>query len=346
MSNISSLRQEQWQVYATSYTDLLTKINHLQTKKEDSLEVVSLNDLAKEYNVDDIYEKISVDNKTFVAEICCVDEGTQRGDFVQEQDLEGHNLGTIGDPNSKKYLIDIPGSGALKLDCPQLHDCKNKVEDVLALEDTRLTELAEKTVAWCKKKEIVKFTVTYHCNCGAIKLRKTNFPEICSDNDLDEAKNCALKLARKIDLEARKIDYKLNVTTAYIGDKQMCNFRPSSMHNAIGTIANLDDKILAAKVDDVLGLNFFDVFVDSNFETKDEDYKESISDSASDILLTYKIATGSHGWGLEHFSAKNPYLIMFFANNAAQLQQAEEVAQIINKQIDYPEKIKMLAVEC
>lgn len=347
MSDVSILRQTQWDLFVKPYESLLTKINHLANENnENKLEIISLESLAKEYGVQQIYEKISVDEKTFVAEMCCVDEGIQEGVYSQEEDLFGHRLGTLADPQSSKYMIDLPGSGALKINCPELKNCKNCAEDILALEDSRLDDLAKKTVVWCQKKEIVKFTVTYHCGCGAISIRMKNFPEICCEDELTEAKNCALKLAKKIDLQAKTVGYDLNVTTALIGDDQMTKIRPMSMHNAIGTIVNLDDSILPNKVDDFLGLNFFDVYVNADFESKNDEYKESVSEAADDIVLTYKIATGSHGWGESQFDSDNPYLVLFFAKSKDQIEQAKAVASAIDNRIEGSQSLKMLAVQC
>ncbi|MEI6728355.1 MAG: hypothetical protein WCK98_01805 [bacterium] len=346
---IEDLRKNQWEVYKQNFFNLHLGLNTaaLGSRQDDSSKIIKVkfSDLGKAFKVEDIQSLMLVPENTHLAEMSCVDEATQLGEFINETNLNGEPLGTLSDPNAARYVIDFPGSGALTYECLATDQEKLSKEEITKIEDQRLSVMAERVVNWCKTRNIIKFTVTYHCGCGAVNRRLKRNPEICSDGELETAKQCATTTAKKISLKAKEIGYNLEVTTAYIGDAQMCKLRPMNMHNALGTIGALDSRVLASKFDSITGTTFFDVFIYSDFKFKDEKHEivEDIIDQAvRSIGLTYQIATGGHGWGPDHFSTPDTkYPVILFSNGDNQEVEAQEVFNKLQEFMEPEEVAKM-----
>lgn len=346
---IEVLRKKEWDLHKKDFHKLHLGLNTAATGsiQDDSSKTIKikLSDLGNAFKISNVRDILLVPENTYIAEMSCVDEATQLGEFINEKNLDGRLLGTLSDPNAARYVIDFPGSGALTYECLNTDEKKLSKEEIIKIEDQRLTQMAERLVNWCKIREIIKFTVTYHCGCGAVNRRLKRNPEICSQNELETAEKCALETAKKIYAQAKKIGYPLEVTTAYIGDNQMCKLRPMNMHNAVGTIGALDSRILASKLDQVTGVSFFDVFIYSDFryETEKHEIVEDIIDQAvRSIGLTYQIATGGHGWGSDHFSTPDTkYPIILFSNGESQEFEAQEVFNKLQEFMEPEEIAKM-----
>jgi len=343
--DIKNLRNIQWKQYKKPYLQFRSNLN-ISAKEilGQSLKLVNLSSFGRNSKITDIQNIILVPEKTRLAEMSCIDEATQGGDFVDEKNLNGDPLGTISDPNAARYILDIPGSGALNYECNKIDNTELSLEELVQIENERLDKLARRIVNWSQKRNIFKFTVTYHCNCGAVRKRVLSFPQLCNGNELKVAQDCANATARKIRIKALEVGYDLEVTTAFIGDKQMCKLRPLEMHNAIGTIGTLDSRVLANKLDDLAQSNFFDVFVHSEFQYEEENpevIKTIVSEASRNILLTINIATGDNGWGKNHFSKDNPYLIILFASGESQQTEGGLIAEEIKLNLDQKDQEKL-----
>ena len=308
--DIIELRKKQWGTYKSGYKKIHELLLKNAENKKSSFRTLDLSKLGFVLNISNINDMLLVPEGTRIAEMSCVDEATQTGEFINEENLNGDLLGTISDPSVARYMIDLPGSGALTYECAKIEDKAYNADDLLKIENEKLDKLGRRIVNWCKLRNIFKFTVTYHCGCGAVNRRLKRHPEICSGDEMKTAKQCAVLTAKKIRLKALEIGYDLEVTTAFIGDQQMCKLRPSNMHNAVGTIGCLDSRVLAYKFDNLTGVNFFEVSIFSDLKYEDEDSEvvnDIVSEAVRNIKLTNHIATGSNGWGSEHFNKQRPY---------------------------------------
>jgi hypothetical protein len=333
--SIKSLRSQEWKKYRLEYfvfRHSLENSSILSTQSSDKFNLIRLSDLAKKLKIQKLEDQILVPENTHIAEIACIDEATQSGEFINEVDLNNNPLGSISDPQVSRYILDIAGSGAVTYICRENSENKLDLDELLELEDQKLNDLASRFAHWAQNKSIKKLTVTYHCGCGAVSLRKNNLSQILeSQSNIEIAKNCATRLAKKIENFSKQINHSLHLTVAYIGNDQICKLRPMQMHNALGTIVCLDSRVIGKAVDKISGFNFFDVLAYSDFQEGaiDSKYKLNIVDSASrNLQLSMQIAMGDHGWGQEIFSYHNPYLILLFTKDD---NQVEEAKLIINK---------------
>ncbi len=319
---IEDIRKNQWKIYKDYYKKLINDLDNFSYQKvkvntEYDLEVklVSLDELGRKLKVSEIKKEILVPEDTFIAEMCCIDEGAQTGEFIDEETIGGIKLGTICNPKIPRYIIDLPGSGALALDY-------NKEECNCETEKVELQKIAGYIADWCKNNKIIKFTVTYHQGCGAIQKRINDHPELCSGDELEVAKSCAKQMAATIESKALEIKYPLEVTVAYISSKQMNAIRPIEMHNAIGTAVCLDPSVKIYNFDQISHANFFDIF---GFCNEDETVQEKLNEATvKNVELSIAIASGKHGWGTTHFE-KNSYPIIIFAANTNHQQNAIEI---------------------
>jgi hypothetical protein len=336
-TNTNDIRDDEWKKYKQPYRKILTALNTVSTDSfttcnigttQIELKSLNLSHLGHNLGVKNFSDKILVPLDCKIAMMCCVDERTQTGEFVDEMSLNGRAMGTISDPNVPRYVLDIPGSAALYCECEKTEKNKLGLDELEKIEEERLTKLAKKIVGWCKIRSIFKFTVTYHAHCGAVELRMRKFAELCSGNSIQVAKHCAWKTAQKIKSIAESENYEMEVTVAFIGDKQMCKIGPMEMHNAVGTLGCIDNRVLAHKFDTITGLNFFDTFIYSDTNHDKEilaDTENIIRDAIRNINITLALATGDHGWGKEQFSASNPYLVLLFVNGEDQAIEAGEI---------------------
>jgi hypothetical protein len=336
---IGDIRKQQWHIYKENFTALQSKLNavsqRLKSEEKINISTIKLSDFGQAYDIKNIKEYILVPQNTHLAQMSCVDEATQLGEFIDERNVGGQPLGTVSDPSTPRYVIDFPGSGALAYECVTTDIQELSKNDFLKIEDERLSITAQRIVNWCKSRDIIKFTVTYHCDCGAISRRINRHPEICPPGELETAKKCAFNIANKIDIKAKEVNYNLQVTTAYIGHSQMCKLRPVDMHNALGTIGVLDSRVLASKLDNLTGTTFFDVFIYSDLKfihQEDQNVDDIIDQAVRSIVLTYQIATGEYGWGGDHFSSLNKYPITLFSNDSS---QEIEAASVFKKLLEY-----------
>jgi hypothetical protein len=327
---LEKIRIQQWNQYQKSYKKFASALTTSVKESKGKIHTIDLSTLGQVLGVDKIQDKIFVPQQTKLAMMCCIDEGTQSGDFVQEENLDGHLLGTISDPNIPRYLIDMPGSGALLFETDSTKDCTKS--QLIEKEEQKMDEIAECIVKWCQKNEIIKFTVTYHAGCGAVHKRFDHNPDICSGKELDFAKKIAKKTAIHIHDKAIERKYPLEVTLAFIGDTQMSKTRPPELHNALGTAACLDSRVSVCKLDTIIGTNFFEVSIfnemveDADFDPTSRDF---LANAIHDIDLTVQIATGPHGWNNEHFDEHSPYPVMLFAGSQKQGVEAEKIFNVL-----------------
>ncbi len=350
----TDLKTSQWRKYKKPLAKLFETLNATASEidvqntalnSNAQIHTLNLSNFGHNLGINDIANQILVPTTARIAMMACVDERTQSGEFIDEMNINGDLLGTISDPSIPRYVLDIPGSGALNCECNKLENTILTRDELTNLEDERLVLLAQKIVEWCKTRNIFKFTVTYHEGCGAVSLRMKKYNSLCSGNIMQVAKQCALKTARAISEVAKEQRYHLETTVGFIGDRQMCKIGPMEMHNAVGTLGCLDSRVLAHKFDKVTGLNFFDTFIYSDFkvdQTTAEEVEEIINDAVRNISITLSIATGEHGWGNDRFTKENPYLVILFANGKQQETEAIRVFQTTIQK--YPdEKIDQLA---
>ena len=327
------LIKQQWRIYKQSYRFLQRAIDLSASHHNDNTYFVPVSKLGSLYLVNDIARQITVDPDTILAEISCVDEATQGGEFVKETDLAGHYLGSVSDHTVDRYILSIPGSGALKYICPQSCKANISLSELIEVERNRLADLGYRIARWCQKKSIVKLTMTYHEGCGAVQVRKKNLINLLTDtNQLQMAKQCATNLGQSIQKASKELNSKLNVTLAFIGQNEMFKLRPMQMHNALGTIGCLDSSILCMEIDLITKLNFFDCLVPVEFDEglPEHNYSlDSISSGVEDISLTIQIAFGEHGWGASFFNKARPYMVMLFCKNAEQSKEAQELIKVM-----------------
>lgn len=338
----------QWRLYKRNYFQcrknmLLAANNRIQNSE--LYQAISLSDLGQVMHIDDIKTRLLVPAETYLAEIACIDEGTQAADFINETNLRGKKLGTISDPVANRYILDIAGSGALKYICKATDGKNISIDDLLNIEKIRLEDMASRFANWCQKREIIKLTVTYHASCGAVALRMRSLPELSQGKtDLEIAKECALNLAKKIQTKAIENDYELEVTLAFIGDKQMCKLRPMQMHNALGTIGYLDSRVLGQNFDALHHVNFFNVLIASDFEEGgiNSDYKIDVIHSAvKNLCLSVNIAFSENGWGSKQFDYNRPYILVLCANGKEQELQASQIIDGVMNSIETSWKEKL-----
>lgn len=342
--DIKQLRKKQWGTYKAGYKKIHEILLKNSENKKSSFRTLNLSKLGFILNISNINDMLLVPEGTIIAEMSCVDEATQTGEFIGEENLNGDLLGTVSDPSVARYMIDLPGSGALTYECTDIEGKACNTDDLLKIENERLDKLCRRIVNWCKLRNIFKFTVTYHYGCGAVNRRLKRHPEICSGDEIKTAKQCAVLTAKKIRLKALEIGYDLEVTTAFIGNQQMCKLRPSNMHNAVGTIGCLDSRVLAYKFDKITSVNFFEVSIFSDLKYENEDSEavnDIVSEAVRNIKLTNHIATGSNGWGSEHFNKQRPYLIILFAFGDDQVEEAELVFKKLSENIEKEEVDKL-----
>ena len=325
------LIKQQWRIYKQSYRFLERAISTAASHHNDNVYFVSVSRLGSLYLVNDIAKQITVDPNTILAEISCVDEATQGGEFVRETDLEGNYLGSMSDHTIDRYILSIPGSGALKYICPQSAKEGLSLSELIEVERNRLADLGYRISKWCQKKGIVKLTMTYHEACGAVQVRKKNLINLLTDtNQLQMAKQCATNLGFEIQKASVELKSKLNVTLAFIGKNEMFKLRPMQMHNALGTIGCLDSSILCMEIDLITRLNFFDCLVPVEFDEglPDHNYSlDAIASGVEDINLTIQIAFGEHGWGASFFNKARPYMVMLFTRSEEQSYQAQDLVR-------------------
>jgi hypothetical protein len=339
---IDRIRIQQWNHYQKSYKKFLGVLSTSVVNSHEGVNIVNLSAIGQKLQIDNIQDKIFVPAQTKIAQMCCVDEATQTGDFIEEENLQGDRLGTISDPNIPRYLIDVPGSGALLYECENCE--KRDAESLMEAENRRMAEMSDCIVKWCKRNGIIKFTVTYHAGCGAVHKRYAESPEICHGSELDVARSLAKKTAEQIHLKSLEYNYPIEITTAFIGNTQMSKLRPPELHNALGTAACLDSRVSVFKLDSITGTNFFDVSVFNDLLEKsdtDTTAKHFLDNAIHDIELTIGIAIGNHGWNNEHFDTKNPYPVMLFAGNDSHQQDAQEIFSKLESKLpkDISEKL-------
>jgi hypothetical protein len=329
----------QWKIYRNSYQFLSLALDKAtDSNNTSSLRIIKASNFGKQYLVKDIAKKITVSPETYLAEISCVDEATQYGEFVRETDLKGRDLGMVSDPDIERYILDIPGSAALKYICQKAKKPGITLEEMTHIEENRLKDLGYRIASWCQQKDIVKMTVTYHEGCGAVGVRRKNME--CfnnTENELEVAHKCAKSLAKAISKASKELDFEMMTTIAFIGNKEMCKLRPMQMHNALGTIGCLDSSVVCKEFDMVTKMNFFDCLVPVEFDKglpENEFSIDLIQSGINDLLLTVQIAFGSHGWGGEFFSKDRPYFIILFCKNQEQQDQAVEIIHKIENQIE------------
>jgi hypothetical protein len=335
------IRKIQWKIYQAAYQNwriLVDRAVQMRKQGDRYISCINLTDIGKLLRITEIDKKVLVPENTKIVEISCVDEATQSGEFINESDLKGNLLGTVSDPNANRYILDIAGSGALKYVCSKT-ECQNTTpEKIGIIEDQRLADLASRLVFWCCERSIIKLTVTYHEGCGAVAVRKEKYPGLKNKSEIQVASDCANLLAQKISEYAEKKSYKLQITTAFICNKQMCKFRPMQMHNALGTIACLDSRVLGKNIDIISHLNFFSVLVYSEFEQGkllENDYTiDTIESAAKNIALTCSIAFGNHSWGKDHFSISRPYLVHFMTRSSGQEIQVASIIESLKKRLN------------
>lgn len=337
-----SLRTQEWKKYRSEYFVFrhgLENSSTLSTQTSDQFKLIRLSDLSKKLKIQKLKEAILVPENTYIAEIACIDEATQNGEFINETDLNNNPLGSISDPQFSRYILDIAGSGAVTYICGENSNNQLDLEEILDLEEYKLNDLASRFAHWAKSKNIKKLTVTYHCGCGAVALRKINLSQILKTQpNIEIAQNCAMRLAKKIENFSSQINHNLHLTVAYIGDDQICKLRPIQMHNALGTIVCLDSRVVGKAVDKISGFNFFDVLAYSDFEEGaiESKYKLDIVDNAArNLKLSMQIAMGDHGWGEEIFSYHNPYLILLFIKNNKQLEEAKLIIHKLEEIVEF-----------
>lgn len=336
-SNITSLRNSEWRTYSNAYNQFRVQLNAAGSSHTQGVLFVNLSDLGKAVNWSNFSQDLLVKPNTRLAELSCIDEATQNGEFVDERNLNGDLLGTISDPRVERYIIDLPGGGGLNYLCKKTDNKNLTTEELIDIEKQRMEDLGSRIAIWCRQKQIFKMTVTYHCGCGAINYRMKAFPMLCSSDDsLEVAKKCALNTAESIKNQARLMYYELDVTTAFIGDEQMCKARPSGMHNAIGTMGCLDSRVLASRFDQITHCNFFDVFVMDELNESKSAYQSDFNSRVSavaNIKLSIDIIFGQHGWGKDHFSKNQPYLVILFAKDKSQADESLSIFDLLKTKL-------------
>lgn len=340
--SIKSLRAQEWKKYRVEYFVFrhhLENSSILSTQASDKFNLIRLSDLSVKLQVLDLKKQILVPENTYIAEIACIDEATQNGEFINEVDLEGNLLGSVSDPLASRYILDIAGSGAVTYICRENTENQLDIEDILDLEEQKLNDLASRFAHWVQAKSIKKLTVTYHCGCGAVSLRKSNLSEILkTQSNIDIARNCATRLAKKIEKFSYEINHTLHLTVAYIGNDQICKLRPMQMHNALGTIVCLDSRVVGKAIDKVSSINFFDILAYSDFKVGaiSSKYQLDVIDSAAqNIYLSMQIAMGEHGWGGQVFTYHNPYLILLFTKDTTQLKEAQLIIKKLEELVGF-----------
>ena len=339
---LSKTRAVQWRLYKKNYYNCrknMARAAGSRIQSTDNYQIISLSDLGITLHIPEIKKHLLVKEGTQLVEIACIDEGTQAAEFINETNLKGRKLGTISDPLAERYVLDLAGSGALKYVCKATENKDISVEEIVEIEKQRLEDMASRIATWCQARDIIKLTVTYHDSCGAVALRIKNLPGLSAGKtDLEVAKDCALALAKKIQAQAIKIDYELDVTLAFIGDKQMCKLRPMQMHNALGTIGCMDSRVLGQNFDTLHHLNFFDVLISSDFEEGgiNTKYKiDTIHSAVKNLCLSVNIAFGDSGWGEAQFSFNRPYMIVLCVTGKEQEVQAAEIIEQMDKATEH-----------
>jgi len=348
--DINSLRQREWKIYSKAYNQFRVQLNAAASSHTGGVLFVNLNDLGKAVKWPSFATDLLVKPNTRLAELSCIDEATQSGEFVDERNLNGDLLGTISDPRVERYIIDLPGAGALHYLCEKTNRSNMTKEELVTIENQRLEDLGSRIALWCQQRRVFKMTVTYHCGCGAIQHRIKTFPLLSKSTDvLEVAKECANNTAIHIKLAAKKLDYELQVTTAFIGNEQMCKCRPVEMHNAVGTMGCLDSRVLASRFDQITHCNFFDVFImnemrqSNSLFSSDFDYRNI---AVANIKLSIDIVFGKTGWGSDHFSKNQPYLVVLFAKDKVQSDESLAIFDKLKKELnsDTAEKVKYYLV--
>jgi hypothetical protein len=326
LAEIDYTRIAQWSIFKENYHKLKLQLDKFPDKK------LSLKDL----NI-----TITSPENAKILEIACVDEAVQDGEYSDEQYLDGElviNEHKIDGTSESKYILNIPGSGALKYLCNKCRKPGLTLQELGAIELGRLEDLAMRITNWCMAKKINKTVITYHEECGAVSLRRNSmqdFSDFTNTAAIIMAKDCAVRLARQIKSKSVLIGYRLRVTTAYIGKSSITKNRPPFMHNGLGALGCLDTNILCKEVDKATGLYFYDSLVPVEFTegVKNSEYSiDLINSGISDLTLIVKIAFGQHGWGKDFFSKERPFFIMLFCNSQEQEDHAKDLyKKIIEK---------------
>jgi hypothetical protein len=323
---IEYTRIAQWNIFQDNYKKLKIILDNYPNK------TISLKDISK---------KLHRIEKAKILEIACVDEAVQDGVYSDEQDIYGDwIIETVATNENEKYILNIPGSGALKYLCNKCRKPGLTLQELGEIEKGRLQDLAARIANWAISKEVNKIIVTYHEECGAVRMRRTSMQDFSDFSDTAEiimAKDCAVRLARQIQKYLNKIDSEILITTAYIGKKEITKNRPVFMHNGLGALGCLDTGILCKDIDTVTGLNFYDSLIPVEFTegVKDSEFSiDLINSGISDITLIVKIAFGAHGWGKEFFNKSRPFFILLFCKNQEQEDSAREFKTIITNKFE------------
>lgn len=345
VQDVKQIRDIQWDIYQDDYFKLVKiieskkqSISRFQSKCD--FPVLTATDLAFSYNLD--YNDLDLMTKedTNIAIISCIDEATQEGRFTNEIDLDGNKMDpylSVEFAKKDKYVLDIPGSGALNYMCP-LYTGESCQKDILSMEKTRGEDLANRISMWCKSRGIVKLVVTYHEGCGAVSVRCNNFPFANKMTEIEEAKKCAMTLGKNIQTRCQVNDHEIEITVGFIGSSQICDLRPMKMHNGMGTIGMLDSRFLGGKMDNLTKINFFDVLIGSDFtegEIKSKFTTCPNDNSVKNLSISTTIAMGTHGWGWDFFSKSRPFLMLMMARGGGQELEAQEIGKLFSKK--YPE---------